>query len=282
MSDVLQVFSEAFDEAASKAAGAYLGEIVRESLTTLSYSALFATVAGEAAKEMAAGMVGPILRIFLKVLDPTQQKLDILLNEPLQTAVSTTHKCLAVQIGNENDRRMRDQQFFAALQGFEKAYSIASQKKNEEVCINIRLAQAAIARAMDTHGWVAVYLKEFIATLKDQIQLADAKVRSATKTLNNARNRQTADGQERASEQARQMLIELGPEPLPGQFSITPLGMELGVNDKTWRYARQGIRNAAKAPTARQLAELQRDLDLCEAKSYRLKAFARFWEIPLT
>jgi hypothetical protein len=55
--------------------------------------------------------------------------------------------------------------------------------------------------------------------------------------------------------------------------------MELGVDEKSWRYARQGIVNLAKAPSGSQLAELQRELKLTQEKLYRLTAFAKFWGI---
>jgi hypothetical protein len=280
MPDVLQIFSNAFDDAVSKSAGAYLGEAVKEHVTKLGSSALFVTVSSETAKALAEGIVGPILKIFLKALDPTQKKLDAILNEPLQTAVALTRQCLSAQIGNENDRGIRDQQFYAALQIFEKAYSIASsRKKDEEIRVYIRLAQATIAKAMNAPGWVAVYVKEFVSTLKEQIQLADAEVKRALERLRYAEALLTTDGLERAQEQSRQMIIELGPQPRPGQRPFTSLGIEMGVDDRTWQYARNGILNTAKPPTTSQLAELRKDVEMQEEKSLRLKAFARFWAI---
>jgi len=146
--------------------------------------------------------------------------------------------------------------------------------------MRIRLAQATIAKTMNAPGWVAIYVKDFVATLKEQIQLADAEVRSAERRLQEERALLTPEGMERARQQSREMLSELGPQPPVGQWPRTPLGLEMGVTDKTWRYARQGILNIAKAPTAGELAELKGKLDLAEEKSSRLKTFARFWGIP--
>src|SRR6267378_717919 len=238
MSEVLEAFTDAFSEAASKTAGAFLEETVKERLKQFSYSALFVTASSEVAKGMAEVIVGPMLKAFLKVLDPTQKKLDTILNEPLQTAVTLTRQCLSVQIVNENDRRICDQQFYAALQIFEKAYSYASGRKGyETIRIHIRLAQATIAKSMDAPGTVLVYLKEFVSTLKEQVQLAEAEVRRASEDLEEARDRQTHKGAQKAALRRDEMLAELGPQPRAGFHSASPLGMELGVDEKSWRYA---------------------------------------------
>ena len=55
MSEVLEAFTDAFSEAASKTAGAFLEETVKERLKQFSYSALFVTASSEVLKPNAHG-----------------------------------------------------------------------------------------------------------------------------------------------------------------------------------------------------------------------------------
>jgi hypothetical protein len=283
MSAILEVFSEVFSEAAAKSAGTWLAETVKERLTSVDYPAVFVTLSAEAANVAAETIIGPMLRVFLKALDQTSKKLDDVRDEPLRTALTVMSKSLGMRIVNESDRRIRDEQFFSALASFDKAYTNAARLKDvEKVRIRIRLAQATIAKRMDAPGAVEGYLSELIPAVKAQLRAAEAEVATKSKDLRDAEDLLTPEGARRTARLRDEMLTDLGPQPPPGIPSSSPLGLELGVDNNSWRHVRQGIVNGAQPPSKSRLAELQRKLDIAQEGLNRIATFVRFWEISQT
>ena len=151
---------EVFAGAATEAAAAALKETVGAQLASAGFSAVFASVSEEAAKSIALSVMGPVLNTFLKLLDPTQKKLDALLAEPLQTGLQLANQAMRITGDDPVDVRLRGDLFAGALQSLEKAFSYAQSRKMNEECQRIRFAQASLAKKMDAPGAVQVYLTE--------------------------------------------------------------------------------------------------------------------------
>lgn len=281
MSDFVDIFSDAFSEAASSSTAGFLEEAVKESVAKAGFSVLFATASSEFTKAAIEHIVGPLLKTLLKIIDPTQKKLDALLNEPLQTGVALTRQALAVQIINENDSRLRDQLFHAALLVFETAYSYAgSRKGHNDERVYIRLAQATIAKALNAPGVVLMYLREFTSTLKERLQLAKREVAVAQENLQEASNQQTREGREKALQRRTEMLADLGPMPGPTS-KPSALALELGLDSRAWHSFRQVILKEAHVPSATEIAELQERVESAEERLYRMQAFTKFWGLSI-
>jgi hypothetical protein len=157
-----------FLDAASEAAMAAVSSELREELVKHGFSAMFTAVTEETAKAITGHLVGPLLGIFLKAIDPTQRKLDALLAEPLQTGVRLGEQARSMKVGSVNDSKFRDQLLTTALESLERAYSFAVSLKKVDEQPKIRLTQAIIAKTLNAPGATLMYADAFLRDIEGQ------------------------------------------------------------------------------------------------------------------
>jgi hypothetical protein len=177
MPDSMSLFVSAFSSAVSEAAATAAKETVKSELTDAGISTLIIATSEEVTKATIQQLVGPLLNIFLKIIDPTQrkldaiqQKLDTILAESLQTGTSLARQALTMQVLGPADEHLREQQFYAALQELEKAYSYTKNGNiSDDERFKIRLTQATIAKTLGAEGAVATYINEYRSALKQNV-----------------------------------------------------------------------------------------------------------------
>lgn len=157
--------SEIFADAATEAAKTVLQEGLKAELSQRGFSALYVAVAVEISRSVVGQIMGPLLGIFLKLIDPTQKKLDLLIAEPLDTGIRSARLALSIQPVNEMDKRLVEEYCLASMQSLERAYTHAARLAKLDQCTKIRLTQAAFARQMGATASVKAFLDEFSRTL---------------------------------------------------------------------------------------------------------------------
>lgn len=169
MTRSIDLFVNAFSDVVSDSTSTFLEESFRTGLEKMGSSSILIAVSGEFVKSSVHHLVGPLLHAFLKILDPTQKKLDAILAEPLQTGISLARQALSMQVLNEADQQLQTRRFHAALEELEKAFSYAPSRNNHvDERLKIRFTQAAIAKALGTSGAVTMYLSEYRSGLEEK------------------------------------------------------------------------------------------------------------------
>jgi hypothetical protein len=296
MPDFIETFAEALTDTALSATADFLGDQAKDELTRAGVLAIFVSASAEITKASVEHLLGPLLKAFLKIVDPTQRKLGeiekdlaALLDEPLQRGIGLARAALAVKVITEGDRRLRQENLFAAVNVLEQAYYFANRSKwKGHERIQIRLTQALIAKSMDAPGHVEMYLKEFASTLTERIALARKEAAEALHRLREAEFNRTAEGQSRLLESRREMLLALGPSPIrlggpsgTQSIGISPGAREFGVlDDRTWSHARKGILKSTEPASQGEIKAFQLDVARAEERLNQLLAFQKFWVLP--
>jgi hypothetical protein len=168
--------TEVFAEAATEAVKGLSQEALRNELTRAGFSAVFVSVSGDVALSIMGQVLGPILHAFLKLIDPTQRKLDTILREPLQTGVQLAKQAVSLTADNPLDARLKESLFAAALQSLEKAFSYAESGKIADECLKIRITQALLAKEMRSDS-VRLYISDLDAASLKQLRAFEDKLR---------------------------------------------------------------------------------------------------------
>ena len=155
---------EIFSEVAKDSLSAAVEEAVKSELTRRALDGAIAAASSEMAKALVEHLAGPLLKAFLKIIDPTQRKLDKLIAEPLKTGTSQASQGMALQIVTERDREFQQHLFKEALNNLETAHTYAKQERVPAECLKIRFLQASIAKAMGAEGAVNLYVGEYLTT----------------------------------------------------------------------------------------------------------------------
>jgi hypothetical protein len=158
-------------EVFNKTAAEVAKEAVTSGLKEAGFSEVVVGVSAEMSQALAEQLLGPLLRVLLKMIDPTQKKLDSILEEPLQTGVSLTRQAMTMQVITAADAALRQQHFYNALSSLEKAYTYAAQQKHKraEEMLHIRMTQAAIGKELGAEGALKLYLQEYLEQLKKHV-----------------------------------------------------------------------------------------------------------------
>lgn len=278
--------SEVFAEAATGAATVVLQEAVKNQLSQAGFSAIFVAASEEFAKSIVLTVLGPVLRTFLKLVDPTQTKLDSILREPLQTGVALAHQALSMQIGNENDTKLRDQNYYSSLQSLEKAYSYGRSQKKSEECLKIRLAQASVAKAMNAPGAVKTYLEEYALTLRQDLSATESMIASYQTTAAKIEKRMSVKEQEAAAQLGSYFArVGLGAVksaldllPSPSRPNYAQLLREMSGRDGiiSTQATRTGVSSFGDL---RSSVDVRLRLQIAQNRADKLRAFTRFWGI---
>jgi hypothetical protein len=141
--------AEVFAEATVEVAQSIASEQVRSELLKSGFSEIMSAGFGEGAKSVAGLILGPTLHVFLKLLDPTQKKLDVLIAQPFHTGMQLAQLALSMSAETDGDQRIRNAQLTQSLESLEQAFSHAKLQQKLEDCLRIRIAQASVARAMN-------------------------------------------------------------------------------------------------------------------------------------
>jgi hypothetical protein len=289
--DFIETFSEALTEAATGSVAKFIEEETKDALANAGIAAVLASASAEFAKTATEHLLGPILKIFLRLIDPTQQKLDeirdglaAVLGEPLETGVRLANFALTVKVVSEGDRLLRNENLYAAISALEKAYSYAARSKlRGDDRIRIRLTQALIAKALDAPGFVAKYLDDFLTTLRMRKINALSEFQEATQNLERVQFRASQEGRSELLALRNRMLEALGPIPdiseLRGQYS-RDMSHELvfAMRQSDWREKENEIIKKTEPPGDHQIDLLRANVESARAHLQKLQAFEAFWQ----
>jgi hypothetical protein len=175
--------TEMVGDAANEAAKSAIEETLKDSLVKQGFSALFVSVSAEVAKSIVGHLIGPMATIVFKIIDPTQRKLDAVLAEPFQSGIRSAGLAFSIHVGNEQDKRIRDEYLTSSLLNLEKAYSYSQTMSKKDECSRIRIAQALIAQKIGASGVMHGYLEEFRVELKRQLAFYEALYAANTMEL---------------------------------------------------------------------------------------------------
>ncbi len=84
--------------------------IAKEQLGEAASEAIL-TVVGDVAKETGEALVGPLLKVLLRVADKTNGKLDAMIREPLQTGLREAEIALTISCESQADYQWRNERF---------------------------------------------------------------------------------------------------------------------------------------------------------------------------
>jgi hypothetical protein len=259
-----------FVDTASEAVPSAIGEFLAADLKERGFSEVFTAASGEFAKAMAGHIVGPLLMACLKIIDPTQRKLDAILREPLQTGVRLGRQALALVPVTPRDELLRREMFSASLTSLEKAYSYAeNDKKSEDECSFIRLAQATVAKLMDAPGASAIYAQELLDSLEKQKGELARYLAEAKSCVEQSESFFSA--QEKA-EHRRDLVLKGARGPL-----LKVLVKDLDSNTAVSQHDREVAREfAANGSIPRWIGELQTLTSIREVPSSNPHSFERY------
>lgn len=157
-----------FKDVASEAAKTAASEGIKELLTVHAVPAILIEVSKESAKAMVGSLAGPMLGVLLKVIDPTQDKLDAILKAPYEVGILSAKRALQIKPTSEGDIRLREELLHSAIHELEKAYSYAGSLKKADQQAKIRMTQALIAKNVNAPAVALSYANSFLAEVREQ------------------------------------------------------------------------------------------------------------------
>jgi hypothetical protein len=278
--------TEIFADASTEAAKTALQESLQQELSSRGFSSIFIGVAAEVAKSIAGHLMGPLLGVFLKLIDPAQKRLDLLISEPLQTGVRLARIALTIRPENSNDERLANEYFSGSLQNLEKAFTLSATMGKIDDCMRIRITQAAIARMIGATGSVRIFLQDWNQRIHSRMTECTVALHDVQKELASPQSTDhlTALQLEAAESALNKFLSEPVrlrlPDPLSSRSRVNWINLE--ANDDT-RYSlickalhkahpSGGIFIVSLMNDRLRMIALQRKLE-------ELSAFKRFWEL---
>ncbi len=261
---------------------------MRAELAEHGFSALFVSVSGEVARSIVGHVMGPIVGTFLKLIDPTRKKLDLLIAEPLQTGVRSAQLALAIRLDSRIDTNIREQHLASALQSLEKAFSYARGSGKSDECIKIRLAQASIAKCMGGDGAVRVYLEEHRADLEHKFRSCHEDLKRSAAELARyqakmgSSDQDTADSLYQEYIKGRRKPLKIR-EPHPESPLLGWIEGESPskfLRKKLGRLEKDGVR-AKENARIRVFLNLRVNQVASQQRLNDLLSFQRFWATPL-
>jgi hypothetical protein len=275
----------AFADAATEAAKTAIQETLKSKLGQYGFSALFISVSEEMAKSLVGHLIGPLLGTFLKLIDPTQKKLDVMLAEPLQTGIRSAQLALSIRVTNPVDEKIREQHFVASLQSLEKAHSYAQGLKSSDEAMKIRLIQAAVAKSIHAAGAVQAYLEEYRQALESEVHSCLRALKDLAEIRARLESRMGPEDRSRSLDGAKcffQKAVKTGPKPWIYDSRGNNYRHGELLRLEIWRTTVQHqyeLRNPQAHSDSERLSYVHAGQLATQHRLNELKSFQRFWQI---
>lgn len=120
-------------------------------------------------------IVKALIADYFKKVSSVDSKLDTLIAEPLQTAISILHEILILDFTNDIQKQVRREDLTSAFEKLRTAYSYAKQQSPES-CIIVRIYQAIVAALIEGRE---PYTEYYVGELKELVTITRKRAREA-------------------------------------------------------------------------------------------------------